>query len=245
MHPPNEAAIFQSIKNDLRSVSLFNNCDNNLLSTLAINAQYQTHNKGKILFLHDDKADRFYFIKKGQVKLFRETLDGVQAIANILDAGNTFGEEAIFDNNKYPYSAETIGEVEIISFSLSGLKKEIENNTKLSLNFLHSMAKHHRLQDKEIEHRSVQNASQRIGCFLLRLANQKQQPPVTINLPYDKTLIASQLGMQPETFSRALAKLKDKTGIRVKGSTIEMDNFEQLSNYSCASCSSEFPCKDL
>jgi len=51
--------------------------------------------------------------------------------------------------------------------------------------------------------------------------------------------------MQPETFSRALSKLEEKTGIRIQGATIEIDNIEQLSTYSCAACSSEFPCKDI
>lgn len=235
----------QSIESDLRTVSIFNNCDNNFLSTLAANAQYQSHNKGKILFLHDDNAERFYIVKSGWVKLFRETLDGVQAVVDILNTGHIFGETALFENDTYPYSAEAVEPIEIISLQLSDLKAEIERNSQLSLSMLQSMAQQRRQQDKEIEHRSIQNASQRIGCFLLRLVNQRQEGPITIHLPYDKTLVASRLGMQPETFSRALAKLREKTGIRVKGATIEMESLTQLSQYSCAACSSEFPCTDL
>lgn len=107
------------------------------------------------------------------------------------------------------------------------------------------MARYRRQQDRELEHRTIQNAPQRIGCFLLRLTNQEEEGSVKIHLPYDKTLVASRLGMQPETFSRALNKLKDKTGIRVKGATVELDNLEQLTSYSCSACSSEFPCKDI
>lgn len=79
----------------------------------------------------------------------------------------------------------------------------------------------------------------------MRLADSDSKGPVTIHLPYDKTLLAARLGMQPETFSRALAKLKEQTGIRVKGAVVELDNLEQLINYSCQVCSSEFPCKDV
>ena len=108
-----------------------------------------------------------------------------------------------------------------------------------------AMARYRRQQDRELEHRTIQNAPQRIGCFLLRLADQSKTGPVTIHLPYDKTLVASRLGMQPETFSRALSKLKSQTGITIKGATIEMDSLNQLVEFSCAACSSEFPCKDL
>jgi len=208
-------------------------------------SQHQIHEKGKVLFIHGDQAERFYFVKSGWIKLFRETLDGTQAVVDILPAKNLFGETAIFEDGVYPYSAEAVESAEIISLSLSDLKTEIENNNKLALSMLNSMARYRRQQDKEIEHRSMQNASQRIGCFLLRLTNQRQAGSIKIHLPYDKTLVASRLGMQPETFSRALSKLRDKTGIRVKGATIEMDSIDQLVNYSCAACSSEFPCKDL
>ncbi len=233
------------IKNDLKSTAIFKGCGDDFLSKITANAQYQSHNKGKILFLHEDKATRFYYIKKGWIKLFRETLDGTQAVVNVLDTGHIFGETAMFEDNLYPYSAEMIEQAEIISLPLSDLKTEIKINNKLALNMLTAMAYSRRRQDKEIEHRALQNAPQRIGCFLLRLADQNQKEPVIIHLPYDKTLIAARLGMQPETFSRALAKLREKTGIHVKGATVEMDSLEQLTNYTCTACSSEFPCKDL
>ena len=231
--------------NNLQHISLFKGCDRSFFDTLEAHAQLQNHEKGRVLFLHGDTAKRFYFIKSGWIKLFRETLDGTQAVVDILPAGHIFGETSIFEDDTYPYSAEVVEPGEVISLSLSDLKTEIENNNKLALAMLSSMARYRRQQDKEIEHRSLQNASQRIGCFLLRLINQTETGAVKIHLPYDKTLVASRLGMQPETFSRALAKLRDQTGIRVKGATIEMDNLKQLTDYSCSACSSEFPCKDL
>ena len=228
-----------------KKLPLFRDCTDSFFDRIEAASSIQKHEKGKILFIHGDDADRFYVIKSGWVKLFRETLDGAQAVVDILTTNHIFGETAIFEDGNYPYSAEIVETAEIISLPISELKAEIENNNKLALAMLSSMARYRRQQDTEIEHLSIQNAPQRIGCFLLRLANQNETGEVKIHLPYDKTLVASRLGMQPETFSRALAKLRDKTGIHVKGATIEMDSLEQLTRYSCAACSSEFPCKDL
>lgn len=230
---------------DLKQISLFSGGSDTFFDALNQDARAQTHEKGKILFIHEDPAEYFYFVNKGWVKMFRETLDGTQSIVDILPEGHIFGETAIFEDGLYPYSAEVVEAAEIIQIPMSILKNEIESNNKLALSMLSSMARYRRQQDREIEHRTIQNAPQRIGCFLLRLANQDENGAVTIHLPYDKTLVASRLGMQPETFSRALSKLREKTGIRVNGATIEMDNLEQLTNYSCSACSSEFPCKDL
>jgi len=237
--------IVQQTDIDLNKISIFKKCSADFFSRIADQTNLQHHSKGKILFIHGDEAKRLYVIKSGWVKLFRETLDGTQAIVDILPAGHVFGETAIFEQNIYPYSAEVVEPGEILSIPLRELKSEIENNNDMALGMLGSMARYRRQMDKEIEHRSIQNAPQRIGCFLLRLADQTLEGPMKIHLPYDKTLVASRLGMQPETFSRALGKLRNQTGIRVKGATVELDDLNQLVDYSCAACSSEFPCKDL
>lgn len=229
----------------IKDIDLFYGAGDSFFKGIEKQAHSMTVNKGQVLFSRGEEAESLYFIKSGWIKLFRETLDGTQSVIDILTSGHTFGEAAIFENHTYPYSAEVVESAEIISIPLGALKKEMEENHTLALNMLKSMARYRRHQDQEIEHLSIQNAPQRIGCFLLRLVKQDSQGPITIHLPYDKVLVASRLGMQPETFSRALGKLKDKTGIKVKGATIEIDSIDQLVGYSCAACSSEFPCRDL
>jgi len=82
------------------------------------------------------------------------------------------------------------------------------------------------------------NAAQKIGCFILRLANVTHTSFEVI-LPYDKSLIASYLGMKGETFSRALNELKP-LGITIKGNVLSVDNIQELIKYSCISCSLVF-----
>lgn len=232
----------------LKSVQLFGECTDKEVDLLLEGHILERCTKGKMLFVSGDNAERYYVIKNGWVKIFRETLDGAQAIIDILTEGHTFGETSIFEENTYPYSAEVVEPSEILSLSLRKLRYLIENNPKFALSMLSSMARYRRQQDTEIEHRSLQNAPQRIGCFILRLLpnqNEAKGRPITIHLPYDKTLIASRLGMQPETFSRALSKLKDATGINIKGSTLEIQSIDPLIDFSCSACTSEFPCKDL
>lgn len=232
----------------LQSIPLFSNCSAKEIDFLMEGHVLENCNKGRMLFLNSEKAERYYIIKNGWVKIFRETLDGAQAIIDILTSGHIFGETSIFENGKYPYSAEVVESSEILSLSLKKLQHLIETNPKFALSMLGSMARYRRQQDQEIEHRSLQNAPQRIGCFVLRLVPTQAElkgRPISIHLPYDKTLIASRLGMQPETFSRALSKLKEATGITIRGSTLEMASIDPLIQFSCTACTSEYPCKDI
>lgn len=235
----------QKLLVSINDIALFDVCSSEFKEKVARQSREVELTKGHLLFVHEEPAEHFYYVTKGWIKLFRETLDGTQAVVDILPESHIFGETSLFEGDEYPYSAEAAEPSSVISIPLSLLKSEIDENPKLAHAMLRAMARYRKQQDKELEHRTLQNAPQRIGCFLLRLAKQDEEGAVTIHLPYDKTLVASRLGMQPETFSRALSKLKQATGIEVKGATIQMESINQLVTFSCAACSTEFPCKDL
>jgi len=67
----------------------------------------------------------------------------------------------------------------------------------------------------------------------------------TFRLPYSKSLIASYLGIKPESFSRALILLKEE-GISLANKTINLESGDELCKYcdkvtgsSCRSFESE------
>ncbi len=215
-----------------------------LINSLAAEAKILHLKKRSPIATFGDRAQRFFLIRSGWVKLFRETLDGTEAIIDILTTDHFFGETALFENNLYPFSAEATEPVTLLSLPLAPVAAELEHNSKFALAMIQTMARYRRHQDMELEHRTIQTAPQRIGCFLLRLADQSKDGDVTVQLPYDKVLVASRLGMKPETFSRALGKLKADTGIKVDGATIHVTNLGILSSYACTACSGEYPCGD-
>ncbi len=51
-----------------------------------------------------------------------------------------------------------------------------------------------------------------------------------LNLPYEKALIASRLGMQPESFSRALKQLRP-LGVEVRGDDVTISDIKALAAY--------------
>lgn len=223
---------------------LFDGISPSELQPYADQAVCKSHPKKHLLFVHDDDAEYFYIIQRGWVKLFRETLDGDEAVVDILTNGQILGENSIFGDGSYPYSAEVVDDAVIYQLPVSLLKNHITTNNKVALNMLHAASYFRKKQTRELEHMKIQNAPQRIGCFLLQLYKPRNVQPIRIHLPYDKLLIAARLGMQPETFSRALLKLQQETGIRIKGATVEIDDISVLTDYSCSACSSSYPCQD-
>lgn len=236
-HPaPNELA--------LDTVPLFKNVAPEFLDQLKSASSTHDYAKGHVVFMQDDVAEWFYVVNSGWIKLFRQTLDGDEVIIDILPAGTLFGETELFSNHSFANSAEVVQDAKITAYPMSLLRNQISSDPSFAVQMLEHILHGQREQTKEIEHRTIMNASQRLGCFLLRLINVKKHGPVVLHLPYDKTLIASRLGMQSETFSRALARLKADLGVRVKGATIEIDSMDALISYTCSACSNAFPCAE-
>lgn len=211
-----------------------------LLSPVAIDgfarqSTLRTLAKGATIFTPEAHNDRFFIVASGWIKLYRETPDGMETITDIISTGGTFGEIGLSAQECMPYGAEVVDAAQIIALPKSLIIAEFMRNSPFGMGVLRYVTLQKLNREVEIEHRTVQNAPQRIGCFLLQLAGNDRdiQQPGILKLPYDKTMIAKRLGMQPETFSRALARLRAETGIDIEGSVIRIRDMKKLADYSC------------
>lgn len=238
---PENYATYQEI---LAATQIFAGCKNDVISEFISNSSIKQYTKGEQVFLYSDKAEWFYLVLSGWVKLYRETMDGDEAVTDVLGQNAVFGELSMFENFAYQENCQTIDNTALLRLPLGLLSQKLEETPQLPINLLKRNSLSYKQKNKEIEHRGVQNASQRIGCFLLSMCGDKQANSIKLHLPYDKIAIASKLGMQPETFSRALAKLKSSTPIKIVGSTVEVSDISALSEFCCSACSSSFPCEN-
>jgi CRP/FNR family transcriptional activator FtrB len=63
-----------------------------------------------------------------------------------------------------------------------------------------------RMLIRQIAELKLKTTAQRLGSFLLTMV-EAETGRAELRFPYDKRLVADQLGMKPESLSRALAKL--------------------------------------
>ncbi|UTW55595.1 Crp/Fnr family transcriptional regulator [Kordiimonas sp. SCSIO 12610] len=232
------------IRNTLSTHVLFKDLSEETFKKLWVACVGIKAKKGETLFLHGEEAENFYFILDGWVRLSRITEDGDEATLDMVSVGRTFGDVAGLQQETYSYSATTTTETKMVRLPNDMWVDIIQNDHKTALNVILSMSNKYKQQLTEKEHINFQTASQRIGCFMLKLCDQDANDEQDIFLPYDKSLIASNLSMKGETFSRALKTLKNETGISVSGKTVSIPSVEALSTYTCNACAGEFPCGD-
>jgi CRP/FNR family transcriptional activator FtrB len=146
----------------------------------------------------------------------------------MLTTGQIVGESALFDHGYYTRSAEVVESASLLSIPLKVLKEQIHISPKLAFNMLTTMSQHYRRHYGAIALGAFQNGPQRIVCFILSLYLNNKDKDISMNLPYDKTFLSDTLHMKGATFSRALVILRQKTGIRIRGSRVEITHIEPL-----------------
>jgi len=213
----------------VRAQPLFSGLEEPLFQAIVQGAQIKACPKGKVLFQRGDPADYFFVILDGWIKVYRDTAGGDHAVLGIFSRGDMFAEAAAFIGVGYPASAEVVEDARIVFIESKRFASTVEKHPETALNMLASMSRHlHRLV-YEVERLKTRSASQRLVEFLLRRC-QVTEGPCVITLPYDKNLIAARLGVQPESLSRLLNKLRDY-GVTTDANQVYVEDVKRLREY--------------
>jgi CRP-like cAMP-binding protein len=191
--------------------------------------------KGQELFSIGDSADAFFYVVEGWVKLYRLNREGEEAVIHVIAPGETFAEAAVFGHlRKYPVNAQYVEDSTLLAIPRSSFTDRIAATPDLALHILGAISARQRYLIQQIEQLTVKDAPQRIGTFLLHLCQSRHptaaNEPMIVDLPYDKILISRRLNIQPETFSRALKKLKN-CGVKADGHKVIIGDLNKLANY--------------
>lgn len=213
----------------LRSNALFGRLPDRALALLVGTGQVRTVPRGTTLFVQDEEADRFFVLLDGWVKLYRLTRDGSEAVVNIVAPGETFAEAAMFASGKFPVCAEAVADSRVMTLTAEGFARCLREDDQIAFAMLGSLSVRLRHLVQQIEQLQVQPTPQRVGTFLLRFCPEGPGSAV-FALPFDKALVARRLGMQPETFSRALAKLRG-VGVETQGGTVSVADLDDLRRF--------------
>jgi len=200
-----------------------------VLEELLKDAVVKQVSRGEILFVQGDPVTAFFLVLDGWVKIYRLTPSGAEAVVAVFTRGQTFAEAAAFVRGQFPASGEAVTDGRLLKLQSGNLLKLIRENSDVGLSMLASTSRHLHMLVQQIEQLKAHTGAQRVAEFLVSLS-QAKSGPAKISLPYDKILIAGRLGMQPESLSRAFARLKS-IGVHIEQNNAIVENIERLRVY--------------
>lgn len=228
----------------IRTIPLFAGLTEADKESLVLAGKARRYKSGETVFRFGDPIQNFYVVCEGAVQLHRETPDGHEMTVDVFIAGDAIGETEILQlSPTHQFSALAIKDSLLVEFPVAWLKNSIKNHGVLALNLLAMLSRRSTIATLEAEHKATMSAPQQVACFLERLCILHDFDPHGFDLPYSKTLIASRLGMELETFSRALSKIRDH-GVNIQGNRVAFSDIEKMEAFVCADCSIAGNCNE-
>jgi CRP-like cAMP-binding protein len=207
-------------------VPLFAGLDPGSLAALLAEASVRQFARTALLFAEGDPARQFYVVLDGWVQLYRQTADGRESVIALFARGESFAEAVMFLGGTFPVSGAVVDEARLLVIPAEPFRRALQTDNELCFKMMASMAFHLRRLVGQVEQLTVRSSSERLAQFLLKLAGDGAESAI-VHLPYDKVLIAARLGIQPETLSRALAKLRP-LGVETKGRRVAIRDIGAL-----------------
>jgi CRP-like cAMP-binding protein len=218
-------------KEIIKKALLFSGLAEEYLKEVAEIAVRRPFAKGETLFSEGDKAEGFYLLASGALKLCKISPDGREKVLHMVHPVETFAEAAFFGDGSYPAEARGVEKGEVIFFPRGSFMGLLERNPRFSMNLIASLSLLLRRFARQIEELSFADAPSRLASYLIDLAARKStsfQGRTYLELDMRKGELASRLGTVSETLSRTFKKLKDEEVIEVDGNKVTVLNMEKL-----------------
>lgn len=184
---------------------------------------------GDTIFHQGEDANMIYCIVDGVVKLTVSAINGDTVVVDLFHAGDSFAEALAFRDAPYPVSAAALSDARVVAVPKNKIQSELRANPDAYPAVMTAAYTHlHRLV-RQIEQLKAASGSQRAAGFILALA-ESQENATEFEIPYEKQTIASMLGIQPETLSRAFKRLAEH-GLSVRGQKVRILDRVALENY--------------
>lgn len=169
------------------------------------------------LYAEGDTVVDVYVILDGHVELSTEA-DGRRSVIEVARKGTVIGDAALFGEGRFLMTARVLSQATLLAVPAASFRAKLEPRIDIITHMLSTMSFRLRMLVRQIAELKLKTTAQRLGSFLLSMVTA-EEGRATVRFPYDKKLVADELGMKPESLSRALSKLA-KVGVNSKADNV-------------------------
>lgn len=205
----------------VRALPLFNSMDESTFDRLAPISYLQQFPSGVHLISEGEAADFLHVVVEGAVELFAGSNDRETTVA-IIHPVTTFILAAVLQDSPYLMSARSLEASRILMIPASLIRDAMEQDRAFCQAMVRELARGFRTMVKIVKNQKLRTAAERLANYLLT-ANEQQGATGKIDLPIEKRLLASYLGVTPENLSRAFKTL-EPYGVRNGRASVFLDS---------------------
>lgn len=206
-----------------RKAEIFADLEPAHLDALSRAATVRPYAAGETILREDEPGDLFFVIVRGQVKVFVDSEHGREVVLTQLQAGDFFGEMALFSNENRSASVSALTASELVVMRRKDFLAVLETDFPITRRILATLCERLRRADEMIESLVLLDVGGRLAAYLLRLARESGTPQEGGWLAFTRPthqVIANSIGASRETVTRLLRQFADRELIRTRGSAV-------------------------
>jgi CRP-like cAMP-binding protein len=161
---------------------------------------------GDTLFGQGDAVENIYVVRRGRIKLIRNTEDGNLVILQLAMAGDIIAEASLFSDIYHCSAVADSPVAELSRFDRRGLLTALKQIPDAAVDIMELFAHRIRKLRALLEIRNIRSARQRIYAYFQLESNDGNE--VLLKMSFKD--MAYQLGLAHETFYRELKSLEDE-----------------------------------
>lgn len=189
-------------------------------------ATVHTVGAGTVIFQQGDLPTFQQVLLSGSVHLLGHSAQHREVMIEAIEPPDLLTPAAVVMQAPYLLTARAPEKSQLLLIQADAFREAVMKQPLLAGEVVASLAAQFRRMLRQIKNLKLRSGTERVGCYLVALA-ARQKNNGTVTLPYEKNLIASELGMTPESLSRALAALRQE-GIEVRGEQVFIENVPRL-----------------
>lgn len=195
-----------------KKVPIFSTLNDEEISSVSSLIRRRAYEKGEMVVMEGESLESLFIINEGQVKAFRDTMDGREQILYIFSEGDFFGEKNLLMNQEAGYNVEALAKTHICMIIKKDFQALVEKFPSIALKVMEALSERMDRLENAISSMGSGTVEARINAVLLEFAKKygRQKPEGTlIDLPLSREGIANYIGLTRETVSRKLSALQD------------------------------------
>lgn len=210
---------------EMRRLPLFDGVAANHVEILLWAAFLQRFPARVELVREAEPADFLHITVDGQVELF-SAYRGRETTVGVLGPGHSFIVAAVLLDRPYLKSARALSPARILMIPSDAVRRVFAEDAAFARALGIELALAYRGLVKELKNQKLRSSLERLANWLL-IRDAETGGSGTFDLPFDKKVLASRLGMAPEALSRAFTALAPYHVV-VSGASLRLDDIEAL-----------------
>lgn len=184
----------------------------------------------KELIYEEGKYPRgVYIIRRGLVKVFVLSQDGLEQIIYFMGKDEVFGLRSIASDEASPVFIETIEDCVVDCIPRTEILRILNDSTEFMAALLRYLGNEFRVFVNKISFFTNHPVSERVALSLLVLNKKFNKPHAeTPSIVFSRKDLANYIGIATENLIRQLKLLKNSGAITIKGRRIALTNLEIL-----------------